>query len=110
MVMRRSRRPRAPDAPAGRAGEGDAIGRETVRITCRPHRGPRLAGRCCTRTTVGAQVDDDLIAWIATLRERVERGEFAGRGPVSFDRWAPGLPLEQFIRVMLADLDGWEGL
>ena len=55
-------------------------------------------------------MDDDLIAWIATLRERVERGEFAGRGPVSFDRWAPGLPLEQFIRVMLADLDGWEGL
>ena len=59
---------------------------------------------------MGAQVDDDLIAWIATIRERVERGEFAGRGPVSFDRWAPGLPLGQLIRVMLADLDGWKGL
>jgi hypothetical protein len=55
-------------------------------------------------------VDDDLIPWITTLRERVERNEFAGRGPVSFHRWAPGLPLEQLIRVMLADLDGWKGL
>ena len=46
---------------------------------------------------------DELVAWIAGLRRRVERGELDGHGefPVLGGRLATGLA----ARIMLADLD-----
>jgi hypothetical protein len=46
---------------------------------------------------------DDLVAWIAELRDRVERGELDGRG--TFAVGGGELAVGLAARIMLADLD-----
>jgi hypothetical protein len=57
-----------------------------------------------TRTSVDAQ-DEELRPWIATVRHRLARDQFADLDPVRvLDDCAP-LPGELFVRVMVADYD-----
>jgi hypothetical protein len=53
---------------------------------------------------------DDLGPWIATVRERLARGELADLGPMPvLDRFAP-LPGELVVRIMLADYEHYDDL
>ena len=53
---------------------------------------------------------DDLGHWIASVRERLARGELADLGPMHvLDGYRP-LPGELFVRIMLADYDHYDDL
>ena len=52
--------------------------------------------------------DDELAAWIADLRARLDRGELATLGPVDVGHGTDVLPAQDTIRIMLADLDGFD--
>jgi hypothetical protein len=49
--------------------------------------------------------DDELTAWIATLRDRLDRGEFVGTDPLDLGDGTGALTAGLLIRVMLADLE-----
>jgi hypothetical protein len=52
--------------------------------------------------------DDELAAWIADLRARLDRGELATLGPVDVGHGTQILPAQDTVRIMLADLDGFD--
>ena len=54
--------------------------------------------------------DDSLMAWIAELRARRERGDLAALGPIDFGDGLPALPAEHAVQLMLADLDEFEAM
>lgn len=52
--------------------------------------------------------ESDILAWIAELRNRVDRNELAGRDPITFG-YGTTVPAERAVRRMLdalRDLDG----
>ena len=49
--------------------------------------------------------DDELAAWIADLRNRLDRGDLKTLGPVDVGHGTDALPAQDTIRIMLADLD-----
>ena len=51
----------------------------------------------------------DILTWITELRDRVERNELAGRGPIDFGYGTTTVPPERIIRIMLADLRDLDG-
>lgn len=54
--------------------------------------------------------DDQLAAWIATVKTRLERGDLAQLDPISVaDGW-PSLPGELFVRIMVADYEHYDDL
>jgi hypothetical protein len=52
--------------------------------------------------------DDELAAWIADLRVRLDRGDLATLGPVDVGHGTDVLPAQDTVRIMLADLDGFD--
>jgi hypothetical protein len=54
--------------------------------------------------------DDELDAWIADLRARLDRGDLATLDPVDVGHGTHILPAQDTIRIMLADLDGLDEL
>ena len=52
--------------------------------------------------------DDELAAWIADLRARLDRGDLATLDPVDIGHGTQVLPAQDTIRIMLADLDGFD--
>jgi len=52
--------------------------------------------------------DDELAAWIGDLRARLDCGELATLGPVDVGHGTDVLPAQQTVRIMLADLDGFD--
>ena len=54
--------------------------------------------------------DDELAAWIAELRARLDRGELATLGPVDVGHGTQILPAQDTVRIMLADLDDLEDM
>jgi len=48
---------------------------------------------------------DTIVPWIADLRDRLARGEFAGRGLIDIGYGTHTMSGEQVVRIMLADLD-----
>jgi hypothetical protein len=54
--------------------------------------------------------DDELAAWIADLRARLDRGELATLGPVDVGHGTDALPAQDTVRIMLADLDDLEDM
>jgi hypothetical protein len=54
--------------------------------------------------------DDELTAWIAELRDRLDRGDLATLGPVDVGHGTDALPAQDTIRIMLADLDDFEDM
>jgi len=52
--------------------------------------------------------NDELAAWIADLRARLDRGELATLGPVDVGHGTQILPAQDTVRIMLADLDGFD--
>jgi hypothetical protein len=54
--------------------------------------------------------DDELAAWIADLRARLDRGDLATLGPVDVGHGTDVLPAQDTIRIMLADLDGFDDM
>jgi hypothetical protein len=52
--------------------------------------------------------DDELAAWIADLRVRLDRGDLATVGPVDVGHGTDVLPAQDTVRIMLADLDGFD--
>jgi hypothetical protein len=53
-------------------------------------------------------VHDDLLVWIAELRDRLDRGEFDGLDSIDFGDGHGLLPAERTVRIMLNDLDELE--
>ena len=49
--------------------------------------------------------NDELAAWIADLRTRLERGDLATVAPVDVGHGTHVLPAQDTIRILLADLD-----
>src|SRR5215831_5536203 len=54
--------------------------------------------------------DDGLSAWIENLRVGLDRGDLARLPPIDFGDGVPALPAERTVEIMLADLDGFEGM
>jgi hypothetical protein len=54
--------------------------------------------------------NDELAAWIADLRARLDRGDLATLGPVDVGHGTDALPGQDTVRIMLADLDELEEL
>jgi hypothetical protein len=54
--------------------------------------------------------EDGVVAWIQTLRERLDRGEFAGHLPVDVGYGTAAMRAERAIRIMLADLASFDDL
>jgi hypothetical protein len=54
--------------------------------------------------------DDNLLAWIAELRARLDRGDLARLAPIDLGYGTYVLSAGYTIRIMLADLDGFENL
>jgi hypothetical protein len=52
--------------------------------------------------------DDEFAAWIADLRVRLDRGDLATLGPVDVGHGTDILPAQDTVRIMLADLDGFD--
>ena len=52
--------------------------------------------------------DDELVAWIADLRARLDRGDLATVGPVDVGHGTDIMPAQDTVRIMLADLDGFD--
>ena len=52
--------------------------------------------------------DSELAAWIADLRARLDRGDLATLGPVDVGHGTDILPAQDTVRIMLADLDGFD--
>lgn len=50
------------------------------------------------------------MAWIARLRARLARGVLARLPPIELGHGGRSLPAEHIVRIMLADLDGFENL
>ncbi|HZO30789.1 MAG TPA: hypothetical protein VFH48_32880 [Chloroflexota bacterium] len=50
----------------------------------------------------------EIIGWIADLRARLDRGDLATWGPVDVGHGTDVLPAQDTIRIMLADLDGFD--
>ena len=57
-----------------------------------------------------ADPDDNLMAWIADLRVRLDRGHLEMLAPLDVGHGTHALPDEHTIRVMLADLDSFEDM
>ena len=55
-------------------------------------------------------VQDDLGPWIASVKQRLERGELAELAPMAVLDGFPPLPGELFVRIMLADYDHYDDL
>ena len=53
---------------------------------------------------------DDLMAWITELRARLERGDLAQLPPVDIGHGTNVLPVQDTVRIMLADLDDFEDM
>jgi hypothetical protein len=49
--------------------------------------------------------DNELAAWIADLRARLDRGDLATLGPVDVGHGTQILPAQDTVRILLADLD-----
>lgn len=52
--------------------------------------------------------NDELAAWIMDLRVRLDRGDLATSGPVDVGHGTDVLPAQDTVRIMLADLDGFD--
>jgi hypothetical protein len=52
--------------------------------------------------------NQEIAAWIADLRARLDRGDLATLGPVDVGHGTDVLPAQDNIRIMLADLDGFD--
>jgi hypothetical protein len=52
--------------------------------------------------------DDELAAWIADVRARLDRGDLATLGPVDVGHGTDVLPAQDTVRIMLSDLDGFD--
>jgi hypothetical protein len=50
----------------------------------------------------------EITGWIADLRARLDRGDLATLGPVDVGHGTDVLPAQDTIRIMLADLDGFD--
>jgi hypothetical protein len=48
--------------------------------------------------------------WIDDLRDRLKRGDLVGLRPIELGYGTGHLPAETTVRIMLADLDGWQDL
>lgn len=55
-------------------------------------------------------LNDDLTDWIAGLKNRLNRGDLAAHPPIDVGYGTERLPAEQTVRIMLADLDGFDDL
>jgi hypothetical protein len=53
---------------------------------------------------------DALMAWIAELRARLDRGDLAQLPPVDIGHGTDILPAEHTVRIMLADLDDFDDM
>ena len=51
---------------------------------------------------------DELAAWIVDLRARLDRGELATLGPVDVGHGTDVLSTQDTVRIMLADVDGFD--
>jgi hypothetical protein len=49
--------------------------------------------------------NNELAAWIADLRARLDRGDLATLGPVDIGHGTQILPAQDTVRILLADLD-----
>ena len=49
--------------------------------------------------------DDGLRSWIEVIRDRLERGDFDGLGPIEVAEGTRAFPAAQVVRIMLIDLD-----
>ena len=58
-------------------------------------------------TLYGLPPDDDLAAWIADLRARLDGGALATVSPVDIGHETHRLPAAHLVRIMLADLDSY---
>ena len=54
--------------------------------------------------------DHEIIAWIADLRARLDRGDLATLGPVDVGHGTDALPAQDTVRIMLVDLDDFEDM
>jgi len=54
--------------------------------------------------------DDDLMTWIAELRDHLARRGLATLAPVDVGHGTDAMPVEHTVRVMLADLDSFEDM
>ena len=52
--------------------------------------------------------DDELAAWIANVRIRLDRGDLATIGPIDVGHGTDILPGQDTIRIMLAELDEFD--
>ena len=52
--------------------------------------------------------NQEIAAWIPDLRARLDRGDLATLGPVDVGHGTDVLPAQDTIRIMLADLDGFD--
>jgi hypothetical protein len=52
----------------------------------------------------------EITGWIADLCARLDRGDLATLGPVDVGHGTDVLPAQDTIRIMLADLDGFEDM
>ena len=58
----------------------------------------------------GLVPNDNLMSWIAELRTRLDHGDLETLRPLDLGRGIPALPAAHAIRIMLADLDGFEDM
>ena len=54
--------------------------------------------------------EDGLARWIRDLRDCLVRGGLATVAPVDIGHGTPNLPTEHLVRIMLADLDGYDDM
>jgi len=60
-------------------------------------------------TLIGEDLtNEEFTGWIADLRARLDRGDLATLGPVDVGHGTDLLPAQDTIRIMLADLDGFD--
>ena len=57
---------------------------------------------------VAGLMNCEIAAWIPDLRARLDRGDLATLGPVDVGHGTNVLPAQDTIRIMLADLDGFD--
>ena len=58
----------------------------------------------------GLPPTDDLAEWISDQRARLDRGDLATVAPIDIGHGTHVMPAAHLIRVMLADLDGFEDM
>ena len=54
--------------------------------------------------------NQEVAAWIAELRARLDRGDLATLGPVDVGHGTQVLAVQDTVRIMLADLDEFEDM